>query len=135
MFSRLSGRRPRPPCVQDVRNFHALLPLPDPEPEDFEAPDVIVTDVITGRTWMVSRFGLAIGNCQCGCAAYAEDITESWEAFLAAEDARADEDETLVAFTYGGGELPLTLARRTSRSSTRSLVCRRRCPRTLSRRA
>jgi hypothetical protein len=34
---------------------------------------------------MVSRFGLAIGNCQCGCAAYAEDITECWEAFLAEE--------------------------------------------------
>ena len=39
------------------------------------------------RTWMVSRFGLAIGNCQCGCAAYAEDITESWEAFVAREQA------------------------------------------------
>ncbi len=73
--------------AEDVRDFHALPPLPRPEPEDFEAPDIIVTDVVTGRTWMVSRFGLAIGNCQCGCAAYAEDITESWEAFLAREQA------------------------------------------------
>ena len=68
---------------EDAAEFHALPPLPQPEPEDFEAPDVIVT----GRTWTVTRFGLAIGNCQCGCAAYAEDITQSWGAFLAEEDA------------------------------------------------
>ena len=72
---------------EDAAQFHALPPLPVPEPEDFEPPDVIVTDMITGRTWMVSRFGLAIGRCECGCAAYAEDITESWEAFLAEEAA------------------------------------------------
>jgi hypothetical protein len=49
-----------------------------PEPEDYEAPDVIVTDVVTGRTWTVSRFSH-------GPEAYAEDITKSWEAFLAQE--------------------------------------------------
>jgi len=73
--------------AEDVRDFHALPPLPRPEPEDFKAPDIIVTDVVTGRTWMVSRFGLAIGCCECGCAAYAEDITESWKASLAEEAA------------------------------------------------
>jgi len=63
---------------EDVRDFHALPPLPKHEPEDFEAPDIIVTDAVTGRTWMVSRFSR-------GPEAYAEDITESWKAFLAAE--------------------------------------------------
>jgi hypothetical protein len=67
---------------EDAAEFYALPPLPVPEPEDFEPPDVIVTDVITGRTWMVCRFLDGLG-CLCGCAVYAEDITESWEAFLA----------------------------------------------------
>ena len=67
-----------------AEEFHALPPLPRDTPEDFEAPDVIVTDEVTGRTYLLSRFPCGAG---CGCAAYAEDITESWEAFLAAEEA------------------------------------------------
>jgi hypothetical protein len=46
------------------------------------------------------QVGLAIGNCQCGCAAYAEDITESWEAFLAEEavpDIEIDDGEDAAA--------------------------------------
>ena len=73
---------------EDVRGFNALPPLPQPESEDFEAPDVLATDVVTGRTWMVSRFAHA-------CGAYAEDITESWEAFLAVED---DEGGELIGY-------------------------------------
>jgi hypothetical protein len=71
----------------DAAELHALPPLPKPEHEDFEAPSVIVTDVVSGRTLLVSRFGLTVGHCQCGCAAYAEDITESWKAFVAQEAA------------------------------------------------
>jgi|tagenome__1003787_1003787.scaffolds.fasta_scaffold20509990_1 hypothetical protein len=72
----------------DVRDFHALPPLPRPEPEDFEPPSLIVTDIVTGRVWDICRFIDGLG-CQCGCAVYAEDITESWEAFLAEEEAAA----------------------------------------------
>jgi hypothetical protein len=106
---------------EDVRDFHALPPLPQPEPDDFEPPSLIVADVVTGRVWDICRFiqiplppqlrrADSIG-CQCGCGVYAVDITESWETCWASEEAKAAEaDEPIVAFTYGGGELPLTLA-------------------------
>jgi hypothetical protein len=69
---------------EDAADFHALPRLPREEPDGFEAPDVIITDVVTGRTYMVSRFPC---GADCGCAAYAEDITENWEEFLADEEA------------------------------------------------
>jgi hypothetical protein len=41
---------------EDVRDFHALPPLPQPEPDDFEPPLLIVADVVTGRVWDICRF-------------------------------------------------------------------------------
>jgi hypothetical protein len=43
-------------------------------PEDFEPPSVIVTDIVTGRTYWMARALCGLG---CDCRAYAEDITES----------------------------------------------------------
>jgi hypothetical protein len=82
---------------EDVRDFRALPPLPEPEPEDFEPPSIIVQDVVTGRVWDICRFiqipmppgrlpADSIG-CQCGCGVYATDITEDWAGFVAREEA------------------------------------------------
>ena len=79
-----SGAIPLTLAPEDVEQFNMLPRLPREIPDDFEPPSVIVTDIVTGRTyWMArSRCGLA-----CDCRAYVEDITESREAFVTKEEA------------------------------------------------
>ncbi|SDY96760.1 hypothetical protein SAMN05661080_05159 [Modestobacter sp. DSM 44400] len=56
--------------ADDLAKVRALPPLPIPEPEDYDAPDVIVTDTLTGQRYMVTRFPCGGG---CGCALYADE--------------------------------------------------------------
>jgi hypothetical protein len=66
---------------EDIAEFNALPQLPREMPEDFEPPTVIVTDIVAGGTYWMARAMRGTGY-----AAYVEDITESWEAFLAEEN-------------------------------------------------
>jgi len=36
---------------EDVEKFNALPRLPQEIPDDFQSPSVIVTDIVTGRTY------------------------------------------------------------------------------------
>src|SRR3954454_4565895 len=79
-----SGAIPLTLAPEDVEEFNALPRLPREIPDAFDAPSVIVTDLVTGRTYWMTRSlcGLA-GDCR----AYVEDITEGWAAFAAKEEA------------------------------------------------
>jgi hypothetical protein len=67
---------------EDGADFHALPPLAEVEFDDFEPPSAIATDMVTGRAYWMAR---ALCDLGCDGRAYAEHITESWEAFLAKE--------------------------------------------------
>jgi hypothetical protein len=69
-----SGAIPLTLAPEDVEQFNMLPRLPREIPDDFEPPSVIVTDIVTGRTYWMARALCGLG---CDCRAYAEDITES----------------------------------------------------------
>jgi purine nucleoside permease len=79
-----SGAIPLTLAPEDVEEFNALPRLPREIPDDFEPPSVIVTDLVTGRTYWMTR---SLCGLACDCRAYVEDITEGWAAFAAKEEA------------------------------------------------
>lgn len=46
-----SGVIPLTLAPEDVEKFNALPRLPQEIPDDFQSPSVIVTDIVTGRTY------------------------------------------------------------------------------------
>ncbi|HVH95289.1 MAG TPA: hypothetical protein VM688_10260 [Nocardioidaceae bacterium] len=46
-----SGVIPPTLAPEDVEKFNALPRLPQEIPDDFQSPSVIVTDIVTGRTY------------------------------------------------------------------------------------
>jgi len=73
-----SGAIPLTLAPEDVEEFNMLPRLPREIPDDFEPPSVIVTDIVTGRTYWMAR---SLCGLACDCRAYVEDITDSREAF------------------------------------------------------
>ena len=75
-----SGAIPLTLATEDAEEFHALPRLPREIPEDFQPPGIIVTDIVTGRTYWMAR---SLCGLSCDCRAYVEDFTKSWEEFVA----------------------------------------------------